>query len=332
MPKGAGSEILFSEVPGMIEAHHLSMAHGATMALTDASLAVSPGEIVALLGPNGAGKTTFLRILATALKPQSGWARICGFDTVKAPILARRRTGYLPEHPPIDPLMTVEDFLRFTAEARGLRGTTLAQRLAWTMERTELAPRRRQRTGELSKGYQQRVGLAQALIHDPDVLILDEPTTGLDPVQIRHVRALITELAAHKAVLFSTHILQEAAALGRRIGIIAGGRIRAVGTREELAIQAGVPAVVHACLEAPAAAVRDALAQVPGLSDVEVQEAAAHTHVRAATDSPTAASHALGRAFREHGLTVTQLTTALPDLETLFFRLTAQNSEEADHA
>lgn len=316
----------------MIEAHRLSMAHGSTPALIDASFSVAPGEIVALLGPNGAGKTTLLRILATALKPKSGWARICGFDTVKAPLPARRHTGYLPERPPIDPLMAVEDFLRFVAKSRGLRGKALLHRLAWTMERTELLARRRQRTGELSKGYQQRVGLAQALIHDPEVLILDEPTTGLDPAQIRHIRALITELAAHKAVLFSTHILQEAEALGSRIGIIASGHIRAIGTREELAMQTNVPAGVHAQLDAPAAAVREAIAPVPGLNQVEIQETASGTHMHATTTTPTDTCQALGHTFRERGLTVTQLTATLPDLETLFFRIITQSAEEADHA
>ncbi len=316
----------------MIEAHQLSMTHGSILALRDASLTVTPGTIVALLGPNGAGKTTFLRILATALIPRSGWARICGFDTVRHPLEVRRRIGYLPEHPPLDPTMEVEAFIDFVGRAHGLRGERLRQRRTWVMERTELGPRRAQPIGQLSKGYRQRVALAQALIHDPQVLLLDEPTTGLDPVQIRHIRSLIRELAQTKTVLFSTHILQEAEALADRIAIIAAGSIQAEGTRAELAVQTGLPSQIFATLQASMETVTELIAPILGLTDPQFVPAPNGTQVVASAADPKTVCQAIGAAACQRGIALSQLEARLPDLETIFIHSMNQRPAEAFHA
>jgi ABC-2 type transport system ATP-binding protein len=314
----------------MIETHRLTLHHGPIAALTDASVTIQPGELVALLGPNGAGKTTFLRLLATVLRPQSGWARICGYDTVVAPLEARRRIGYLPELPPLDLAMEVEEFLRFVGQARGLWGAELTRRLDWTMTRTGLGPRRFQPIGQLSKGYRQRVALAQALLHDPEVLLLDEPTSGLDPVQIQEIRDLVRELAPHKTILFSTHILQEAAAMAQRICIIASGRIQAQGTRAELAAQAHVPGRILAHIRAPLRAVHSALSDVNELSKLTLEDQDPVVVLHGPCTAPEALCQTIGERAATHGWTIHRLEAHAPDLETLFFSLTAPEDCHAE--
>lgn len=224
----------------MIHAQHLGMDFGSVMALDDASFAVNQGEVLGLLGPNGAGKSTIMKILTTYLRPTRGQACICGFDAEKNPIQVRKKIGYLPENLPLYPEMEVGEYLCFVAQARGLYGPLLKKRLEWVLCATDLVPMFHRPVTQLSKGYRQRTGLAQALIHDPEVIILDEPTTGLDPHQILEIRALIKTLAKSKTVLFSTHILHEVEAIADRVVIINQGRIRAQGSFNELSAMAGV--------------------------------------------------------------------------------------------
>ena len=218
----------------MIEAKNLTMLYGTTRAVDGVSFEIKEREIVGFLGPNGAGKTTVMRILTTFIYPTSGTATIAGFDVTENPILARQALGYLPETPPLYTDMRVDDYMNFVGEARGLKGKKLKERKDWVADACGIGPVWKHNIYELSLGYRQRVGLAQALIHDPKVIILDEPTSGLDPIQIIGIRNLIKELAQTKTILFSTHILQEASAISNRLFIMNRGKIVAQGTLDEL--------------------------------------------------------------------------------------------------
>jgi ABC-2 type transport system ATP-binding protein len=210
------------------------MSYGPVVALADASFKAKRGEVLGLLGPNGAGKTTTMKILTTQIVPTAGQARIGGYDILKQPLEVRRRVGYLPESPPLYPEMEVAEYLEFVGRARGLDGAKLRERTDYVVHACGLRTVFRTPVGTLSRGYGQRTGLAQALIHDPEVLILDEPTSGLDPIQIMGIRELIRSLAKDKTIIFSTHILQEAQAISDRIVIITEGHIVADGTVDEL--------------------------------------------------------------------------------------------------
>jgi ABC-2 type transport system ATP-binding protein len=209
----------------LIEIEGLSKRFGGFTAVDGISFNVARGEVVGFLGPNGAGKSTTMRMLAGFMAPSAGTARICGADVVEAPVAARRNLGFLPEGAPAYPEMTVAGFLGFCARVRGYRGAELARRVAAAMALTMLEGVRLQPIETLSKGFKRRVGLAQALLHDPPVLVLDEPTDGLDPNQKHEVRSLIRSMAADKAIIISTHILEEVEAVCTRAIIIARGRI-----------------------------------------------------------------------------------------------------------
>ena len=218
----------------MIDVQALSMRYGNFRALEDVSFQARKGEILGLLGPNGAGKTTLMRLLTTYLYPFSGTAKIAGADLIQNPLEVRRQIGYLPETAPLYPDMRVDHYLKFAGDARGLDGKQLQERLDWVQNACQLKLYWKNRISELSKGMKQRVGLAQALLHDPQILILDEPTSGLDPIQILEIRNLIQSLAREKTIVFSTHILQEVEVLAGRIVLINQGRMVAQGTIAEL--------------------------------------------------------------------------------------------------
>ncbi len=218
----------------MIKAKRLTMHYGPVVALEDVSFEVNQGEIVGLLGPNGAGKSTTMKILTTYLHPTRGTAEIGGVDVLKDPLEVRKRIGYLPEILPLYMDMEVRAYLDFVARARGLSGALLKTRIGAAVDTCGLRAMYRKVIRELSKGYKQRTALAQALVHDPDVIILDEPTSGLDPHQILEIRHLIENLAKNKTVILSTHILQEVQATADRIVIINRGRIVGDGTIESL--------------------------------------------------------------------------------------------------
>lgn len=218
----------------MVEANGLCMNYGQVVALSNASFKAVSGEVLGLLGPNGAGKTTTMKILTTQIVPTSGSARVAGFDLLKDTIEIRRRVGYLPESPPLYPEMEVAEYLDFVGKARGLSGADLKRRIDYIVNSCGLREVFRTTVGTLSRGYGQRVGLAQALIHDPEVLILDEPTSGLDPIQIIGIRELVKSLAHNKTVIFSTHILQEVEAIADRVVIINEGIIVADATIDQL--------------------------------------------------------------------------------------------------
>lgn len=219
----------------MIEVEHLIKRFGATVAVNDVSFTVMPGEVVGFLGPNGAGKTTTMRVLTGLIYPQSGTARVNGKDIWEHPVEVRRSLGYLPESTPLYEEMCVTDFLRFVASVRGIPANQVAAKIDEMVEVCSLQTMAYKDISELSRGYRQRVGLAQALIHDPPVLILDEPTSGLDPTQILEIRKLVRKLGQTKAILFSTHILDEASKTCDRILIISDGRLVGEGSPQDLA-------------------------------------------------------------------------------------------------
>ncbi|HEX3349019.1 MAG TPA: ABC transporter ATP-binding protein [Acetobacteraceae bacterium] len=218
----------------LIEIEGLTKRFGSFTAVDDVSFNVARGEVLGFLGPNGAGKSTTMKMLAGFVTPTAGTARICGYDVQDAPVPARRQLGYLPEGAPTYPEMTVIGFLRFTARVRGFRGAEVDDCVDHAVALTSLEGVRLQPVETLSKGFKRRVGLAQALLHNPSVLVLDEPTDGLDPNQKHEVRTLITRMAAEKAIIISTHILEEVDAVCTRAIIIAEGRIVADATPQEL--------------------------------------------------------------------------------------------------
>lgn len=219
----------------LIEISGLTKRFGGFTAVDNVSFNVARGEVLGFLGPNGAGKSTTMRMLAGFITPTAGRARICGHDVTNDGVRARRQLGYLPEGAPTYPDMTVTDFLAFTGRIRGYAGGELDDRVAHAIGLTALQGVRLQPIETLSKGFKRRVGLAQALLHDPDVLVLDEPTDGLDPNQKHEVRALIGQMAARKAIVISTHILEEVDAVCTRAIVISGGRVVADATPAELA-------------------------------------------------------------------------------------------------
>jgi len=219
----------------LIEILGLSKRFGRFTAVDNISFNVARGEVLGFLGPNGAGKSTTMRMLAGFVTPTSGRAKICGHDVTTDGVRARRRLGYLPEGAPTYPDMTVRDFLTFTGRIRGYSGGELTDRVAHAIRLTTLQGVRLQPIETLSKGFKRRVGLAQALLHDPDVLVLDEPTDGLDPNQKHEVRTLINQMAQHKAIIISTHILEEVDAVCTRAIVITGGRLVADATPAALA-------------------------------------------------------------------------------------------------
>jgi ABC-2 type transport system ATP-binding protein len=218
----------------MISVQHLTKKYGSFTAVNDISFEVEKGEIVGFLGPNGAGKSTTMKILTGYLPPTSGRATIAGFDVFNESIEARRRIGYLPENTPLYTDMKVGEYLRYRAALKGVPMSKVRERVGDVLDLCQIADREKQLIGSLSKGYRQRVGLADALVHDPDLLILDEPTIGLDPNQIRTVRELIKNLAQKRTVLISTHILPEVEIMCSRVIVIHKGQIRATDTAEKL--------------------------------------------------------------------------------------------------
>jgi ABC-2 type transport system ATP-binding protein len=258
----------------MIKTEHLTKRYETLTAVNDVSFEVQPGEVLGFLGPNGAGKTTTMRMLAGFISPTSGTASICGHDIETDTLAAKASLGYLPEGAPSYGEMTVYQFLEFIAELRQLKGERRTQRLAYVIGRLQLERVLAQTIETLSKGFRRRVGLAQALIHDPPVLVLDEPTDGLDPNQKHEVRTLINEMARDKIIVISTHILEEVDAVCTRAIIIARGTIVADDTPQGLATKSRYHNAVSLRLERPdqLAAAKSAIAALPNVAEVEVSE------------------------------------------------------------
>src|SRR5678815_2759085 len=253
----------------MIEVDHLTKSYGPVAAIRDVSFSVSPGQIVGFLGPNGAGKSTTMRILACFMPASSGAARVAGYDVFAQSMEVRRRIGYLPENVPLYTDMRVAPYLDFVAEVKGVGRADRRRRVADVMDRCLIADVQNRLIGKLSKGYRQRVGLAQAIVGDPDVLILDEPTIGLDPKQITEIRSLIKSLAGQHTVILSTHILPEVSMVCDAVIIINRGQVVAQGTESELVQQVFPTARVEVRVSGASGDVGAALRAVPGVLAAE---------------------------------------------------------------
>jgi ABC-2 type transport system ATP-binding protein len=252
----------------VIEVQHITKRYGGTTAVDDVSFRAERGEILGFLGPNGAGKTTTMRILTGYMPPTEGRAMVAGYDVFTHPIDAKRRTGYLPEMPPLYPDMTVREYLDFVARIKGVVSKERKDRVASVMRRTHVADMAERHCSKLSKGYRQRVGLAQAIIHNPEVLILDEPTAGLDPKQIIETRDLIRGLGGDHTIVLSTHILPEVAQTCQRVVIINKGRVVAVDTPEGLTSRLTGAETLYVQLDASGADATPVLQTIPGVSRV----------------------------------------------------------------
>ncbi len=255
----------------MIEVQNLTKHYGPVTAIHDVSFRVAPGEIVGFLGPNGAGKSTTMRILSCFMPASSGTARVAGYDVFRESLEVRRRIGYLPEHVPLYNDLRVAPYLDFVAEVKGVPRAERRRRVAEVMERCLISDVQNRLIGKLSKGYRQRVGLAQAIINDPQVLILDEPTIGLDPRQITEIRSLIKSLAGAHTVILSTHILPEVSMVCSGVIIINKGRIVAQGPIDTLVDQFFPTARVHVEVVGPRPAVRSGMERIPGVLAVQEQ-------------------------------------------------------------
>jgi ABC-2 type transport system ATP-binding protein len=252
----------------VIEVQHLTKRYGPVTAVDDVSFKAERGEILGFLGPNGAGKTTTMRVLTGYMPATDGKAIVAGYDVLEQPVEAKRRTGYLPETPPLYPDMTVSDYLAFCARIKGVPRSERAARLKTVMERTQIADVANRHCSKLSKGYRQRVGLAQALLHNPDVLILDEPTAGLDPKQIIETRRLIKGLGGDHTIILSTHILPEVSQTCNRIVIINKGRVVAVDTPDNLTARLRGSETLYVQVDAMGADAEGTLSSIPGVTRV----------------------------------------------------------------
>jgi ABC-2 type transport system ATP-binding protein len=312
----------------MIRIDGLKKAFGTTQALCGVTFSVPRGQVVGFLGPNGAGKTTTMRILAGFLMPTEGTAAVAGIDVVADPVGARNRIGYLPENNPLYEEMMVVDFLRFIADVRGVPASHRSARIGKAVERCGLGTVLGKDIGQLSKGFRQRVGLAQAILHDPDLLILDEPTSGLDPNQIVEIRSLIKELGKEKTVILSTHILTEVQSTCSRVLIINDGKLVADDSPEHLSVaEGGSVEVVLAGRTGTSlepAAVRGWLSTVPGVTGVESAEGEGGGTLafvlRYQTEDPR---RGLFDAAVKHDLVLLEIRRKHVSLEETFRKLTA---------
>jgi ABC-2 type transport system ATP-binding protein len=310
----------------MIEVEHLSKTYGSTTAIQDITFEARPGEILGFLGPNGAGKTTTMRILAGYLPASEGTARVAGYDVHSDSMAVRQRIGYLPESPPLYPEMTVQGFLTFVAKIKGVSSELRQRRADIAMDHCGLLDKRKVLIRKLSKGYRQRVGIAQAIIHDPPVIILDEPTVGLDPRQINEVRQLIKGLAGSHTIILSTHILPEVSMTCDRVTIINRGQVVATDTPDnlttrlwgksayELEIKGDVDTAQH---------LLNGLAAVRQVTLLGPEHLPQHHHrLRVSAEADRALGGAIATALVSAGLELHELRRQQATLEDVFLNLT----------
>jgi len=317
----------------VIEVQHLTKRYGRLTAVEDVSFRVERGEILGFLGPNGAGKTTTMRILTGYIPATDGKATVAGFDVFDQPIEAKRRTGYLPESPPLYPDMTVGEYLTFVAKVKGVASNERKSRIGSVMERTRIADMAKRHCGKLSKGYKQRVGIAQALIHNPDVLILDEPTAGLDPKQIIETRQLIKELAGDHTIVLSTHILPEVSQTCQRVVIINKGKVVAVDTPDNLTSRLRGAETMYVEIDAGGASVAPVLAQVGGVTKVSQADAnGAAVGYEVESEHGHDVRRELARTVVSNGWGLLELRPMRVSLEDVFLSLTTEDAPASEPA
>jgi ABC-2 type transport system ATP-binding protein len=313
----------------MIEAIDLTKRYAGRTAVAGISFAVARGEIVGLLGPNGAGKSTTMKILSSFMPATSGTVRVAGFDVFHQSEEVRRRIGFMPENNPLYPEMRVREYLKFRARLKGLGWRRSRERVTTVMEQCGLTDVNRRIIGQLSKGYKQRVGLADALVHEPDLLILDEPTIGLDPNQIRSVRELIKSLALKHTVLISTHILPEAEMMCSRMLIMYGGKILAADTPENLQKLMQGGSQIFAEIDATAEELGETLSHMPGIERFEVSACADGFQRCVLTPKDEFDLRpVIFMLARERGWILRELTRSRHSLEDIYVQITKPNEEE----
>ena len=316
----------------MITVEHLTKRYGSFTAVDDLSFTIGEGHVYGFLGPNGAGKSTTMNMMTGCLSATEGHVKIDGFDIFEEPMEARRRIGYLPEQPPLYLGETPEEYLRFVGEAKGLRGGELEAQIDEVIEVTRLEPMRHRVIRALSKGYRQRVGIAQALLGNPEVVILDEPTVGLDPIQILEIRELIRSLGERHTVILSSHILSEVQAMCDRILIIAHGRLIAFDTPENLEKLLTTPGELILIADLPEERFRAILAELPGVTDVACTADGSRLTgtVRAEGEDLYALSRAVFLAFAAAGEPLLEMRVKKADLEEIFLELTEADPISAE--
>jgi ABC-2 type transport system ATP-binding protein len=312
----------------VIEVKNISMDYGPVRAVDSISFVANDGQVLGLLGPNGAGKTTTMNVIAGHLAPTAGTVAVNEHDVTEKPVEVRKLIGYLPEREPLYPDMEVAEFLNFVGKARGLAGETLRKRTEWVLDACSLRPVYRKLLGDLSRGYRQRAGLAQALIHDPPVLILDELTSGLDPLQTSEIRKLVKRLArgdngSGKCIIFSTHVMQEAKAISDRIVIINHGRIVATGEPEEIVEQASAHGSTLITVEGEYEDVENTLKELPRVENLEfLRQGENLVSFRITSESDGELWQELAKVIKMKGWLIKELTPSKPSLEEAFLALT----------
>ncbi len=315
----------------MIKTENLTKYYGTFPAIQDVTFSAERGEILGFLGPNAAGKTTTMRILTCFFPPTSGNATVAGYDVFADSLEVRKRIGYMPETVPLYLEMTAASYLNFVGEVKGLRGRELKTQVGKVIEECGLQQVQNRIIRHLSKGFRQRVGIAQALLHDPEVLILDEPTIGLDPKQIIEIRDLIKSLGGERTIILSTHILPEASMTCERVVIINEGRIVAQGTPESLDAQLEKSARVQIAVDGPTSAVREGLERVTGVTTVTVQKqgngAPATFLVESRRDRDVRKD--LARMVHERGWGLVEMKSVGMTLEDIYIKILTREQEGA---
>lgn len=310
----------------MIQVSHLTKRYGSRLAVEDVSFQVEQGQICGLLGPNGAGKSTIMNILTGYLAPTSGSVQVAGYPLPD--VRAKSCIGYLPEQPPLYPEMTVQEYLDFTARLKHVPQADRAAQILRTARRTGVESVLPRLIRNLSKGYRQRVGIAQALLGKPQLIILDEPTVGLDPAQVTEIRRLIRELAGHHTVLLSSHILSEVQAVCSQVLILSGGHLVASGTPDQLSDRLSAGVTLRVTAQGTGAEVEAALAALPGVEQVELlsqQQGESCCLVRCSGDGDHRAQ--VSRALAQAGCPVLELSAQHKSLEEVFLQLTGTPPE-----
>ncbi len=312
----------------MISVEHLTKWYGSNQAVKDLCFSIDAHGVYGFLGPNGAGKSTTLNMLTGCLSPTDGKITICGHDILEEPKQAKQCIGYLPELPPVYMQESPWEYLQFVGEAKGLKGKELESQILSVLARTGTDQVRNKRIGALSKGYRQRVGIAQALLGNPEIIILDEPTVGLDPIQILDIRALIQELGKTHTVIFSSHILSEVQTVCDQVLMIAGGRLAAFDTPENLEKQLRASQTISLTAKAEEEVLRALVSTLPELSIQKVEKAPdGYTTLTLTGGHGFDTTEKLSRRFAEESLPLAELRLNRADLEDVFLELAEQPEE-----
>lgn len=317
----------------MIRVNHLTKYYGDHLAVDDISFEITEGHVYGFLGPNGAGKSTTMNIITGCLSATSGTVSIDGHDIFEEPKEAKKCIGYLPEHPPLYMNESPLEYLTFVGQAKGLKGERLKEQVAQVIEKTSIADVKHRRIAALSKGYRQRVGIAQALLGNPKVIILDEPTVGLDPIQIIEIRDLIKDLGKTHTVIFSSHILSEVQTICDRIVMIAKGKLVAFGAPEELQKQLLTDGEILVTTDAGIEQVKQALSSLKEITTLEFTQGEAQltvTHIKTGSSDMNGTARSISQCFAGNGLAIYEMSQKKGSLEDMFLELSETKETEGN--